>query len=592
MNLASSASKRLGWQWNRSRRSSQKTVKRDRPSTQQAHQTPCPSPSCTCVVCGCENVGKTQLLASLTGRLPVPENFRGSTIACETYRDGDLHWTDTPGIVRESETSATRSAIKQINAADRVMLVTRVDRAAEELPALLRTAAGKLGFVVLTFLDRLPTGNALQTKELSAALGVPVFPVDARHLKLSEANAIRNTANTPAAKLGCFPDAPPTQLPLPTAFHAKRKSSFEKVISSPPVALLLLFLPTILAIIYTNRFADWLYDPLANVLKPTLSSIATWPALPSALIGGDYGLLAMFPFLILYAAPTILVFSTILGVYKSTGLIDRLSHALHPWLRPVGLGGRDLVRVVMGFGCNVPAIVSSRACHRCSREACVSAISFGAACSYQLPATLAVFAAAGMGGMGIVYLAVLALTTLIYLRFTTPKILRLATNTIVAPLSNSLNLPSWRSVGREVSSNLQQFAAMALPVFTLICLVAALLDWLGALTVLSQVLAPALALFNLPGDAASAVILGSIRKDGIAIGLLENGGGALKVSLTTPAQVLTAVYLAGVLLPCLVTVFTMIREMRWEFAAKLCARQTLWAVSFSILIAWCGELIS
>ena len=63
------------------------------------------------MVCGGESVGKTQLLASLTGKHAIPENFRGSTISCETYHDRDLHWTDTPGIVRESETAATRSAI-------------------------------------------------------------------------------------------------------------------------------------------------------------------------------------------------------------------------------------------------------------------------------------------------------------------------------------------------------------------------------------------------------------------------------------------------------------------------------------------------
>jgi GTP1/Obg family GTP-binding protein len=73
---------------------------------------------CTCVVCGGENVGKTQLLASLTNKLPTPENFRGSTIACETYRDGDLQWTDTPGILRESETSAARSSMEEIHGAD------------------------------------------------------------------------------------------------------------------------------------------------------------------------------------------------------------------------------------------------------------------------------------------------------------------------------------------------------------------------------------------------------------------------------------------------------------------------------------------
>lgn len=589
MDRTSSISVPFRWKLGRGIGFPPKITGESRQSIQPSSGSPCPV--CTCVVCGCESVGKTQLLASLTNRLPVPENFRGSTVACETYRDGDLHWTDTPGIVRESETSAARSAIESITSADRVMLVARADRAAEEIPALLSTAAGKPGFIALTFSDRMPESVTLQAEKLSKALGVPVFPVDARLLKLAEATAIRDAAMTPTTELNDFPASPPTDLPLAATSQVTSRSTLEKVISTPLVALLLLFLPAIISIVYTNSFADWLYTPLTKLLQPALTTIASWSALPSALIGGDYGLLAMFPFLVLYAVPTIIAFSAILAVYKSTGLIDRLSYALHPWLRPIGIGGRDLVRVVMGFGCNVPAIVSSRSCHSCSRGSCISAISFGSACSYQLPATLAVFAAADMASMGLVYIAVLALTTLIYLRFTTPKVLRLATNSIVAPPSDSLNRPSWPAVWREVTGNLKTFVVMAFPVFVVICIVAALLDSFGVFEVLSRILAPILALLNLPGDAASAIVLGSIRKDGIAIGLLDSAEGSLKVALTTPVQVLTAVYLAGVLLPCLVTVFTIIREMRWKFAAKLCLQQMLWALGFTAIIAWGGKLL-
>ncbi|MEM9079341.1 MAG: nucleoside recognition domain-containing protein [Verrucomicrobiota bacterium] len=551
-----------------------------------------PSPTFTCLVCGGESVGKTQLLASLTGKLPNPENFRGSTIACDTYRDGNLKWTDTPGILRESETSASRSALAHIQDADRVLLVARADRSAEELPPLLPALAGKPGFIVLTFEDHLPPQTAFPTNELAKALHVPVFLVNARNLKTEEAAAIRTTASTPVKNLARFPSPPPKTLPLPTPTASRNENWLERIASQPVMAFLLLFFPAALSIVYTNRLADWLASPLSQILAPALKAIAAWPSLPAALFGGNYGLLAMFPFLLLYAIPTIIVFSAILALYKSTGLIDRMSLALHPWLRPFGIGGRDLVRVVMGFGCNVPAIVSTRSCHSCSRGACVSAISFGSACSYQLPATLAVFAAAGMSGMGIVYLALLALTTLIYLRFTTPKVLRLATNKRLHTSSDSLTSPSWSSISREVASNLKQFVLMAFPIFIAICFAAAFLDWLGVLAALSQSLAPALILFNLPPEAATAVILGAIRKDGIAIGLLDNSAGTLQVALGTPAQVLTAVYLAGVLLPCLVTVFTIAREMRWKFAVKLCTRQMLWASAFALLIAWTGALIS
>ena len=366
--------------------------------------------------------------------------------------------------------------------------------------------------------------------------------------------------------------------------------NIKKTVFLPLLSFCFLFLPAVIATISAIKFADWLYDPLNEVLAPILNLVSGWPSLATALVAGDYGLVAMFPFLVLYALPTIVVFSVLLAVYRSSGLIEHLSGALQPWLRPFGLGARDLVRVVMGFGCNVPAIVSSRACDSCSRGTCVSAISFGSACSYQLPATLAVFAAAGMAKMGVLYLILLALTTLVYLRFTTPKALRLAHNLLVEPKPNGIRRPRYKSIKEETMGNLKQFVVMATPVFFGICLVATILNWLGVLKRFSDLLSPVMALFNLPGEAATAVVLGAIRKDGIAIGLLDPEAGVLKASLESPAQVLTAVYLSGVLLPCLVTVFSIISEMRWKFALKLCVRQMAWAAGFSLIIAWGAPL--
>ncbi len=131
-----------------------------------------------------------------------------------------------------------------------------------------------------------------------------------------------------------FPAELPANLADPFPVRAARPGLLEKIVSNPLVALALLFLPAGLAVVNANRFADWLYEPLGALMKPVLARIAEWPGLPAALFGGDYGLVAMFPFLILYAAPTILVFSAILAVYKSTGLIDRLSVALHPGCGP------------------------------------------------------------------------------------------------------------------------------------------------------------------------------------------------------------------------------------------------------------------
>lgn len=94
---------------------------------------------------------------------------------------------------------------------------------------------------------------------------------------------------------------------------------------------------------------------------------------------------------------------------------------------------------------------------------------------------------------------------------------------------------------------------------------------------------PAMSAFRLPPDAAMAVVLASVRKDGILLlaepGIAEN---------LTAVQLLTAVYLAGVLLPCLVTCLTTAREQGRTFALRLMGRQAVAAAGFSALLAWGG----
>ena len=110
------------------------------------------------------------------------------------------------------------------------------------------------------------------------------------------------------------------------------------------------------------------------------------------------------------------------------------------------------------------------------------------------------------------------------------------------------------------------------------------------LSKLSETCAPLMAAFNLPGEASTAVILGSIRKDGLAIALLDSEWQSLKIVLETPVQVLTAVFLSGVLLPCLVTLWTISRELGLRYALKLSARQIFACSLFSFILAWGGSL--
>jgi len=64
------------------------------------------------------------------------------------------------------------------------------------------------------------------------------------------------------------------------------------------------------------------------------------------------------------------------------------------------------------------------------------------------------------------------------------------------------------------------------------------------------------------------------------------------LAILTSLQILTEVYLAEALLPCLITALTISREQSPRFALWLMGRQEIAAVAFSMLLAWGGILWS
>lgn len=262
---------------------------------------------------------------------------------------------------------------------------------------------------------------------------------------------------------------------------------------------------------------------------------------------------------------------------EETGLHDRITSALDPWLRHVGLSGRDLVPVLTGFGCNVVAVLQSRACSSCSRSSCASLIAFGSACSYQIGASLSLFGSAGRPWMFAPYLSVVFVVGLLHTKLWHGSLAPGA----ALPLHERayLQAPSARAIAWRVAVVVKQFLLLAMPIFLLLCLSSAILEYSGAMAAVGRLLAPAMHLFHLPSEVALSVVLSVFRKDGVL--LLNASDGALLRSLSA-GQLFVVVYLASTLTACLVTLWTVRREMGWRVAGKLAGRQAL----TSILTTW------
>jgi len=322
--------------------------------------------------------------------------------------------------------------------------------------------------------------------------------------------------------------------------------------------------------------------------------VATEPAAAAAarlsfpladVVGGDYGLVTMGPLLLVWALPVVLMLALLLGVLRASGLLDRLATAVHPLVGPFGLAGHDLVRVVAGHGCNVPAVIATRSCSSCSRDATIGAIAFGSSCSFQLATAVAVLAAAQRPGLVAPYLLVLLGGGLVHARLishqrgVTPALLDLQ----LLRGRAFLRLPGWSESLQEARAVLTHVSLSALPVFLAIVVAASLLSSFGVMEGAAQALAPLLAPLRLPAEVAVPIAAASLRKDG-ALLLAEPS----LVAGLDDAQLLAALILAGALVPCLVTAFAIVRERSLDIAARLLGRQAVAALVLAGLVSWVG----
>ena len=275
--------------------------------------------------------------------------------------------------------------------------------------------------------------------------------------------------------------------------------------------------------------------------------------------------------------PYILVFYLILGVLEDSGYLTRAVVLLDNTMHHFGLHGGAFIPMIVGIGCNVPAIMAVRTVSSRREKIILSSmIVMAVPCSAQMAIIMgATGKFSGFGaaiGILLMLLCLGAATGLLLNRF-----LKYEPSSLAMELP-PLQIPGLRNILTKTWDRIKDFIYIALPLLVVGSIVIEIMVGYDLLDPIVDPLSPVIAgILGLPAVCAIAFIVGVLRKE-MALGMLQILAAGVPLSqFMTPDQFVVFGVVMAVYMPCLATLATMWKEIGHA--------ETVGVTAMSILVA-------
>ncbi len=381
---------------------------------------------------------------------------------------------------------------------------------------------------------------------------------------------------------------------VPAAPSSRHTAALDRVLLSPwggslVVALVLyLGMYKLVGGVAAGSVVDWIesavFDgPAARWFAGAVRDVVPWRAVQD-LVVGPYGLVSVgLRYAFAIVLPIVSVFFLVFAVLEDSGYLPRLALLMDRGLKRIGLSGRAVIPLVLGFGCGTMATLVTRTLET-RRERLIATLLLALAipCSAQLGVVLGILSVSP-AAVGIWALTLLAVFTAV--GWAAARLVPGAPPSLFLELP-PLRVPLVRNVLVKTGTRTRWYLAEVVPLF----LLASVLLWFGDLTGLldaaTAALVPVVRLVSLPDAAAPAFLYGFFRRDFGAAGLYDLAArGALSVpALTTAAIVIT------LFVPCVAQFVMMQRERGLRTALTVLVTATVVAFAVGGVIGWALRL--
>jgi ferrous iron transport protein B len=308
----------------------------------------------------------------------------------------------------------------------------------------------------------------------------------------------------------------------------------------------------------------WLFEQRVNPFFERLFAGIPWEPV-RALYVGEYGLLTLgLRYAVAIILPIVGAFFLFFSVLEDSGYFPRLALLLDRVFKRLGMSGRAVIPMVLGFACDTMATMVTRTLEtRRERVLATFLLALAVPCSAQLGVILALLAGSPLA-MGVWVLSVAG--TFLVVGWLGARLLPGTAASFQMEIP-PLRRPRLDNVLTKTVTRMQWYFLEVLPLFLLASVILWLMDLTGLFPVVAGLLSPILGALDLPAETAQVFLLGFFRRDYGAAGLFDlSRQGALDT-----VQIAVAAVTLTLFIPCVAQFLMMLKERGVKTALGIAA---------------------
>lgn len=283
--------------------------------------------------------------------------------------------------------------------------------------------------------------------------------------------------------------------------------------------------------------------------------------------------------------PYLIPLLILLSLLEDTGLLPRIAFMVDGLLHRFGLHGKSVVPIILGYGCNVPAIMAARNLEYERDRVLTMLIVPFISCSAR---TVIIFALAGKY-LGATYTTIIYLGNIAVALAVSFALSRLTVDDSPGIIMDvpPLRRPYLHIIFKKVWARLVEFMVFAWPVIAISSIAMVFLSHVGVDGIINWVLSPITSgILDLPKELGITLFFGIFRKE-LTLIMLNSALNTLDVSsVLTLNQILVLVVFTVLYIPCIATISTLWKEGGWKVAVYSMALNTTVAIVVAGAVAY------